>query len=179
MCGGIHVDEFGCSSIERLYAIGECSCTGLHGANRLASNSLLEAIVYAKRAAQHSARTVTKVDHEERIPNWVPPTDTEREEWVLINHNRREVQSIMSDYVGIVRSDLRLGRAMRRLDLIFHETEDFYRRVRVSQELCELRNLITCAYLIVKGATIRKESRGIHYNIDYPEKLPVAYDTIM
>lgn len=180
MCGGIHVDEFGRSSIHRLYAIGECSATGLHGANRLASNSLLEAIVYAKRAAQHSAASIAKMPLPgSEIPDWQPPRSIEREEWVLVSHNRREVQQLMSDYVGIVRSNLRLERAARRLDLLFHETEDFYRRVAVSPELCELRNLITCAYLIVKGALLRKESRGLHYNVDFPEKGKRAFDIML
>jgi L-aspartate oxidase len=179
MCGGIHVDEVGQSSIQRLYAIGECSCTGLHGANRLASNSLLEAIVYAKRAAQHSSRYLQDWAHETNIPDWTPPQATEPEEWVLVSHNRREVQTLMQDYVGIVRTNLRLERATRRLDLIYHETEAYYRRSRLSPELCELRNLITCAYLIVKGASLRKESRGLHYTLDFPEHAPRAFDLLM
>ncbi len=179
MCGGIMVDMNGKSSIERLYAAGECTCSGLHGANRLASNSLLEGIVYATQiyAATHSI--VQGFDFNERIPDWNESGTTRTEEWILISHNLKEIQSIMSNYVGIVRSNLRLERAARRIELIYHETEAFYQKTRVSPELCELRNVITIAYLIVKSASLRKESRGLHYTTDYPEKLEFSTNTIL
>ncbi len=177
LCGGIEVDEWGRTSINRLYAIGECSSTGLHGANRLASNSLLEALVYGHAAAEHARKVASSFDFEYRVPDWNARDTDNTDEWVLISHNLREVQSVMSDYVGIVRSDLRLDRAARRIDLIYRETESFYQRTRISPSLCELRNLIACAYLIIKCAKIRKESRGLHTTLDYPDLLPVAYPT--
>jgi L-aspartate oxidase len=177
LCGGIEVDQWGRSSIARLYAIGECSNTGLHGANRLASNSLLEALVYGSAAAEHAREYVYQNDFEHRIPDWNARDTDNTEEWVLISHNLREVQSVMSDYVGIVRSNLRLERAARRIDLIYRETESFYQRTRISPPLCELRNLIACAYLIIKCAKIRRESRGLHTTLDYPETLSTPYPT--
>lgn len=178
-CGGIHVEHTGQSSIRRLFAIGECSCTGLHGANRLASNSLLEAIVFAYRAAEAAIELVSQARYEDSLPDWKHTRVHGPEEWVLVSHNRRELQNVMSDYVGIVRSDLRLARAARRVELIHRETEDFYRRTRLSPELCELRNLITCAYLTIKAAQIRKESRGLHFTTDYPDKKPAPFDTLL
>jgi L-aspartate oxidase len=178
-CGGIQVDAQGRSSIDRLYAIGECSATGLHGANRLASNSLLEGVVYAHRAAIDAARQLPRASFQEGIPPWDESATDHTEEWVLISHNRQELQNLMSNYVGIVRSNLRLERVARRLDLIFHETEDFYRRTRLSPELCELRNLITCAYLTTKSAALRQESRGLHYNTDYPRRAKEAFDLVL
>ena len=178
-CGGIEVDGEGRSSIRQLYAIGECSHTGLHGANRLASNSLLEALVYAHRAAAHASSAVGQVAYQRDVPDWDDRGAARPDEWVLISHNLRELQTLMSNYVGIVRTDLRLERAMRRIDLIYSETESFYRRTRLSPELCELRNLIAIAYLIVKSARIRRESRGLHTTTDYPQHLPKAYDTVL
>ena len=178
-CGGVWVDPKGRSSINRLFASGEVSCTGLHGANRLASNSLLEGIVYSHNIFQAIKDNFDQYSFQSDIPDWDPKSTTSPEEWVLVSHNFQEVQRMMSDYVGIVRSDLRLERALRRINLIYDETEEFYRKTVVSPELCELRNIITCAYLMVKCAKIRKESRGLHYTTDYPEKLPKAYDTIL
>lgn len=178
-CGGVLVDMHGKSSIERLYACGEVSCTGLHGANRLASNSLLEGIVYAHNIFESVRESFSGIEQNEILPEWNDSGLTKQEEWVLVSHNKKEVQNLMSNYVGIVRSDLRLERAMRRLNMIYEETEAFYRQIKISPELCELRNIITCAYLIVKSAKIRKESRGLHFTTDYPEKLTVAYDTIL
>ena len=173
MCGGIKVDLNGCSSINRLYALGECSCTGLHGGNRLASNSLIEAVVYAETAAKHSLEHVDEYDFNEKVPAWNDEGTLTNEEKVLITQSVKEVGECMSNYVGIVRSDLRLKRAWDRLDLLYEETENLFKRVKVSKELCELRNMINVGYLITRMAIERKESRGLHYTIDYPVH---AYD---
>ena len=142
-CGGIKVDMDGQSSIDRLYALGEVSSTGLHGANRLASNSLIEAAVYAHRAAMHSAenKCIADLNFEEKVPDWDYKGTTHLEEMVLITQSLKEVQMIMNNYVGIVRSDLRLERAMVRLEILYNETE-FYKKSLISKKLCELRNLI-------------------------------------
>jgi L-aspartate oxidase len=169
-CGGIKVDKNGHTWINRLYAAGETSCTGLHGANRLASNSLMEAIVYANRAANDAIQTYQEVPHQENIPDWSDEGTTHNEEMVLITQNFKEMQQIMSNYVGIVRSNLRLKRAFDRLEIIYRETEDLYRKSKLTQKLCELRNMINVAYLVIKMAQQRHESRGLHYNIDYPRK---------
>ena len=171
MCGGILVDEWGKSTIENLYACGECSSTGLHGANRLASNSLLEALVFAERSYQSSVLEFENLQFEEEIPDWNEFGTVQSNEDVLVTHNIREMQRLMSDYVGIVRSDFRLERAKRRLELLHNETEDFYKKTKLSMHLCELRNLIQVSYLVIKAAMIRKESRGLHYTTDYPNKL--------
>ena len=168
ICGGITVDENACSTINYLYAAGEVSCTGLHGANRLASNSLLEAAVFAHRAAQHALRTLSERTHKDDIADWDDKGTSHPEEMVLITQSWKELQQIMSNYVGIVRSDLRLGRAMVRLETLFKETEEMYKKTRVSRSLCELRNAINVAYLVIKNAEARKESRGLHYSLDYP-----------
>lgn len=160
MCGGIKVDLNGCSSINRLYALGECSCTGLHGGNRLASNSLIEAVVYAETAAKHSIEHVDEYDFNEKVPEWNDEGTLTNEEKVLITQSVKEVGECMSNYVGIVRSDLRLKRAWDRLDLLYEETENLFKRVKVSKELCELRNMINVGYLITRMAIERKESRG-------------------
>ena len=166
-CGGISVDKNGESSIHHLYAAGECSRTGLHGGNRLASNSLLEAVVYAHNAAMHAIEKVKSIDYCTEVPDWNSDGMVLNEEMILITQTRKELQEIMSNYVGIVRSDLRLQRAFDRLNLIYRETEDLYNRSVLTEELCELRNLIACAYLITKMARNRKENRGLHYSIDY------------
>lgn len=165
-CGGIAVNKNGESSIHRLYAAGECACTGLHGGNRLASNSLLEAVVYAHNAAVDAIGIVNGVSFCQQVPDWNADGMVLNEEMVLITQTKKELQEIMSNYVGIVRSDLRLQRAFDRLNLIFRETEDLYNRSVLTEELSELRNLIACAYLITKMAMARRENRGLHYSID-------------
>ncbi len=170
-CGGIKVDLTGHSSIKYLYAAGECSCTGLHGANRLASNSLVEALVYANEAAKASIKNISEIKEFIDIPQWNFEGTSHPEEMVLITQNIKELQQIMSNYVGIVRSNLRLKRALDRLEIIYNETEELYKKSTVSQKICELRNAINVAYLVIKMAARRKESKGLHYTIDYPEKL--------
>ncbi|MDA3954088.1 MAG: L-aspartate oxidase [Bacteroidales bacterium] len=170
MCGGVKVDENGASTINKLYAIGEISSTGLHGANRLASNSLSEAIVYANRAAEDSVKRLNQITINKDIPEWDSHETTYPEEMIMITQNYKEVQQIMSNYVGIVRSNLRLERALRRLEIIYKETEELYEKSILSQQLCELRNLINVGYLILKMAQNLHESRGLHYSIDYPKK---------
>lgn len=167
LCGGILVDKHGQSTISHLFAIGECACTGLHGANRLASNSLLEAVVYAHRAAEKSLEILPSIHHKEAIPNWNAEGTEHAEEMVLITQSQREVQQIMSNYVGIVRSELRLKRAFDRLEILFNENEALYEKTTISQKLCELRNLICIGYLIIKHASRRKESIGLHYMVNY------------
>ncbi len=169
-CGGIKVDTDGQSNIDRLYALGEASSTGLHGANRLASNSLIEAAVYAHRAAIHSGTRLKELTFEESVPGWDYKGTTHLEEMVLITQSTREVQMIMSNYVGIVRSDIRLERAMVRLDILYEETEDLFKKSLISQKICELRNLINVGYIIIKMAKSRHESVGLHYSIDYPKR---------
>lgn len=173
MCGGIKVDLNGESSIHRLYAVGECSCTGLHGGNRLASNSLIEAVVYAAAAAKHSLEHIDGYSFNEQVPEWNDEGTMSNEEKVLIAQDMKEVGQIMSNYVGIVRSDLRLKRAWTRLDLLYEETEELFKRVKATKDICELRNMINVGYLITRQAIERKESRGLHYTIDYPKH---AYD---
>ena len=168
MCGGIKVDLDGQSSIKRLYAIGECSCTGLHGGNRLASNSLIEAVVYADAAAKHAMSVLDRYDFNEDIPEWNDEGTISTEERILITQSMKEVNQIMEAYVGIVRSNLRLVRAWNRLDILYEETERLFKRVKASREICELRNMINVGYLITRQAMERKESRGLHYTIDYP-----------
>ena len=175
-CGGIKTDEHGRTSINNLYAAGECACTGLHGANRLASNSLLEAMVFAHRAYKDS---IAKIDLPivlppvgggggGSIPDWKADGTNMPKEMILITQSVKELKLLMSDYVGIVRNNERLSRAMKRLDLLYEETESLYQKTIVSPPLCELRNMITVAYLIVKCAGFRQESRGLHFNTDYP-----------
>ena len=171
LCGGIKVDLNACSSIKNLYAAGECSCTGLHGANRLASNSLIEAIVYADAALKDAISKIDKISFNNSIPQWNDEGTSLPEEMVLITQSFREVEQIMSTYVGIVRSNLRLNRAMKRLEILYRETENLFDRSVVSREICELRNVISVAYLIIKQAIVRKESRGLHYTVDYPERM--------
>ncbi|MCX6639127.1 MAG: L-aspartate oxidase [bacterium] len=182
MCGGVKTSLDGRSSIPGLYATGEVACTGLHGANRLASNSLLEALVISRRAAKSS---VAELGETAAIPDsiapWEKPGRLDSEEWILISHDRVEIQSLMWDYVGIVRSNHRLARANRRMKLILSEIDDFYRRSTMGEEIVELRNLALVAQLIVKSAIMRKESRGLHYTTDYPERDDVKWkkDTLL
>lgn len=169
-CGGVKVDLNGQTSIKRLYALGECSCTGLHGANRLASNSLIEAVVYADQAAKHAIECFDRTEIQEGIPDWNFEGTSNTEEMLLIIQSKREMQQIMSNYVGIVRSNLYLKRAMRRLEILWHETEELYNKTTPNRELCELRNMIAVAYLVIKQGRDRKESVGCHYNVDYPQE---------
>ena len=178
-CGGIKTDEMGRTSIRNLYACGECASTGLHGANRLASNSLLEAMVFGHRCYLDTIGIVDDITFKESIPDWHDVGTNEPKEMILITQSLKELQLVMSDYVGIVRTDVRLARAMKRLDLLFHETEELYRTTHVSSFLLELRNLITVGYLIVKGAEFRKESRGLHYNTDHPAKNALTENIIL
>ena len=185
-CGGIKTDEWGRSSIKNLYACGECSSTGLHGANRLASNSLLEAMVFAHRCFLESTSEMSEppvsslaADHDKAIPDWNARGTSKPKEMILITQSLKELQQVMSDYVGIVRNDVRLQRAMRRLDLLWEETEQLYQTTTLSLPLLELRNLISVGYLIVKGATFRKESRGLHYNTDYPGKSELVQNIVL
>lgn len=178
-CGGIKTDEWGRTSIQHLYACGECASTGLHGANRLASNSLLEALVFAHRCFIDATNTITNIQFNELIPDWNAQGTSEPKEMILITQSLKEVQMVMSDYVGIVRNDVRLQRAMRRLDLLFEETQQLYQSSTLSPQLLELRNLITVGYLVVKGATLRKESRGLHFNTDYPGKSALVQNIVL
>lgn len=170
LCGGIKVDINGRTSINRLYGLGESSATGLHGANRLASNSLIEAVVYADNAAKDAILCLPNVSFCNDIPEWDSRGVTQPEEMVLITQSYKEVQQIFSIYVGIVRSNTRLKRALDRLEIIYRETEELYRKSTLSVKLFELRNLINVGYLVIRMAMKREESRGLHYNIDYPEK---------
>lgn len=178
-CGGIKTDVWGRSSIGRLYACGECASTGLHGANRLASNSLLEAMVFAHRCYEDSCRLIGEVEGYQEVPDWNAEGTTEPREMILITQSLKELQQVMSDYVGIVRSNVRLQRASRRLDMLHEETESLYAKTVLSPQLCQLRNLITVGYLIVKSASFRKESRGLHYNTDYPYKSKLVQNIIL
>ena len=170
LCGGIKVDLNGESSISRLYAVGECSCTGLHGGNRLASNSLIEAVVYAAAAAANALDAISHYEFRTDVPEWNDEGTAHPEEMVLITQSAKEVNQIMSYYVGIVRSDLRLKRAWNRLDILYQETEDLFKRSKPSRQLCELRNVINVGYLVMRQAMERKESRGLHYTVDHPHK---------
>ncbi|MFN8303439.1 MAG: L-aspartate oxidase [Saprospiraceae bacterium] len=179
MCGGIMVDAKGRSSIGRLYAAGECSSTGLHGANRLASNSLLEAMVFAHRIAEDVAAQLDSWAFREDVPDWNAEGTSNPSEMVLITQSLKELREIMSYYVGIVRSNVRLQRAMDRLFLLYRETEELYKSAVISPQLMELRNLIAVAYLITRSAKDRHESRGLHFTTDYPEKLPFIEHSIL
>lgn len=178
-CGGIKTDEWGRTSIKNLYAAGECASTGLHGANRLASNSLLEAMVFSHRCAMDVISQETREKDFPPIPDWNARGTTKPKEMILITQSHKELQLLMSDYVGIVRNDRRLLRASRRIDLLWEETEALYSQSVLSPQLCELRNMITTAYLIIKGASLRKESRGLHYNTDYPEKSLLVQNIVL
>jgi L-aspartate oxidase len=184
-CGGIKTDEYGRTSIKNLYAAGECASTGLHGANRLASNSLLEAMVFAHRAYKDSVANINLLPAPPSggiggmIPDWKTDGTTAPKEMILITQSVKELKLLMSDYVGIVRNNERLHRAMKRLDLLYEETEALYEKTIVSPQLCELRNMITVAYLIVKCAGFRHESRGLHFNTDYPGKLDMIQNIVL
>lgn len=167
--GGVKTDEWAQTTIRYLFAAGEVASTGLHGANRLASNSLLETVVFGYRAAQKSIELFKQGKHQiPSIPDWNAEGTIRSEEKILITQSRKELQQIMSNYVGIVRSNLRLERALRRLKILYEETEELYRRSFVSKDIIELRNMINVAYLIITQAQVRKQSIGLHFNIDYP-----------
>ncbi|MDR9415022.1 MAG: L-aspartate oxidase [Gracilimonas sp.] len=178
-CGGVKTDLNGRTTIKNLYACGEVACTGLHGANRLASNSLLESLVFADQAYKDSLPKIDDLIFRQDIPTWDESGTVNTEEWVLVSHNLQELRQVMWNYVGIVRSNLRLERAMRRTELLFEETEDFYHRTKVNVPLCELRNLVCVGYLIVRSAIQRKESRGLHYTTDYPNRSEKLISTII
>jgi L-aspartate oxidase len=170
MCGGVVTDINGRTNIENLYACGEVACTGVHGANRLASNSLLEAVVFSHQVYNAVVNQVDRKSYDDfpPIPWWNDEGTFNHEEWILISHDKEEVQSLMWDYVGIVRSNLRLKRAIRRINLIAREIENFYKKTRITAGLIELRNLVQVAKLIINCALYRKETRGLHYTTDYP-----------
>lgn len=178
-CGGIVVDEIGQSSIGNLYACGECSCTGLHGANRLASNSLLEALVFGHRISEDILLKINDLKYQENIPDWNAEGTTEPQEMILITQSIKELKEIMSNYVGIVRSNVRLKRALDRLYILYKETEELYHNTTLSPQLCEARNLITIAYLISRCAAVRRESRGLHFTTDYPNENPFLQDSVI
>jgi L-aspartate oxidase len=178
-CGGIVVDTSGRTDLENLYAIGEASCTGLHGANRMASNSLLECIVYAESAAGHIARTLPEVAAPDPAPAWDESQVTDSDEDVVISHNWDELRRFMWDYVGIVRTNKRLQRALHRVELLQAEIAEYYGNYKVGNDLLELRNLAMVAELMIRCAISRRESRGLHYTLDYPEILPEARDTVL
>ena len=178
-CGGVMIDQHGRTDVHQLYAIGEMSYTGLHGANRLASNSLLECLVYARAAALEITESLEPNNHFRTLPRWDESRVTDSDEEVVIQHNWHELRLFMWDYVGIVRTTKRLERALHRVELLQQEIQDYYRNFRVSNNLLELRNLVQVAELIIRCALERKESRGLHYTLDYPEMLAEAKPTIL
>ena len=169
MCGGIQVDKNGLSSIKRVLAGGECTASGLHGANRLASNSLLEGLVYGDRIAAYLREHLDQFKIQDGVPDWNAKGTNDPKEMVLITQSRKELRDIISYYVGIVRSNIRLKRAADRNFLLYNETEALYNTTTISPQLLELRNLITIGYLIIRSASMRHESRGLHLTTDYPE----------
>jgi L-aspartate oxidase len=176
-CGGIQTDQNGCTNLPHLYAVGETAHTGLHGANRLASNSLLECLVFGRAAANHILGQPTP--ERAPLPAWDESRVTDADEEIVIAHNWDELRRFMWDYVGIVRTNKRLERAMHRIQLLSEEIHEYYSNFRVSSDLLELRNLVLTADLIVRSAMLRKESRGLHYSRDYPGQLPQARDTLL
>ncbi len=172
MCGGIATDIFARTDIQNLYAIGEAACTGLHGANRLASNSLIEAVVYANNASAQAIKDLKKGEFKPlpEIPDWDDTGTTDSDEVIMVSHNWDEIRRLMWNYVGIVRSNKRLARAKRRIDIIQNEIQEYYWNFKIESGLVELRNIATVAEQIIKCAIYRKESRGLHYNIEYPKR---------
>jgi L-aspartate oxidase len=178
-CGGVLVDQHGSTDVPGLYAIGETSFTGLHGANRMASNSLLECFVYARSAAADIVTQLQDVAHPGALPAWDSSQVTDSDEDVIIAHNWDELRRFMWDYVGIVRTNKRLQRARHRVRLLLDEIDEFYSNYKVSRDLIELRNLAQVAELMIDSAMARKESRGLHFTLDYPDLLPEARDTVL
>ncbi len=178
-CGGVLVDLKGETDLQGLYAVGEVSSTGLHGANRMASNSLLECIVFGRSAAAHMTSDLPSIDSMESPPMWDASQVTDSDEDVIIAHNWAEIRRFMWDYVGIVRTDKRLRRALNRAQLLAREIHDFYANYRVTAPLIELRNLVVVAELIVRSALKREESRGLHYTLDHPDLSKHPADTIL
>jgi len=177
MCGGVMTDHIGRTDVSGLYAIGETACTGLHGANRLASNSLLECMVFGQAAAKDILAQAPKESI--TLPYWDESRVTDADEEVIITHTWNELRRFMWNYVGIVRTSKRLTRAMHRIQMLQDEVHEFYSNFRISNNLIELRNLLQVAELIVKSAMDRHESRGLHYSKDYPEILDVAVPTVL
>lgn len=178
-CGGVMVDEHGRADVDGLYAIGEVSYTGLHGANRMASNSLLECLVYGWSAAEDIDRRIGMTRPAPALPAWDESRVDDADERVILQHNWHELRLFMWDYVGIVRTTKRLERALRRITLLQQEIDEYYANFRVSNNLLELRNLVQVAELIVRCAMERKESRGLHYTLDYPDQLPESGPTVL
>jgi L-aspartate oxidase len=178
-CGGVITDLDGCTDLSGLYAIGETAHTGLHGANRLASNSILECLVFATAAAEHVGARLANVDESPALPDWDESWVTDSDEEVLVAHNWDEVRRMMWDYVGIVRTNKRLERARHRIDLLLSEIHDYYAHFRLTNDLVELRNLALVADLIIQCAAHRKESRGLHYTLDYPDRSDPPQDTVL
>ncbi|RMF17215.1 MAG: L-aspartate oxidase [Alphaproteobacteria bacterium] len=178
-CGGVVTDLAARTDLEALYAVGECAFTGLHGANRMASNSLLECLVFGEAAAHDIAERFADLPPPGIARPWDESRVTDSDEEIVVRHNWAELRRFMWDYVGIVRTDKRLERARHRVDLLTAEIQDYYGNFRVTGDLLELRNLVTVADLIVRSARLRKESRGLHYTLDYPEPLPQARDTVL
>ena len=178
-CGGIMVNDNGQTDLLNLYAIGEAAFTGLHGANRMASNSLLECLVYAQSAARAINQLSEGINEPDFIPNWDESRVSSSDENVVISHNWDELRRFMWDYVGIVRTDKRLQRAQHRIKLLQSEIQEYYSNCKVTRDLLELRNLATVSELIIHCAMQRKESRGLHFTLDYPDVSSIARDTIM
>ncbi|WP_141024100.1 FAD-binding protein, partial [Salmonella enterica] len=178
-CGGVVVDDYGRTDVDGLYAIGEVSYTGLHGANRMASNSLLECLVYGWSAAMDIDRRMPSVHSVDALPAWDESRVENADERVVIQHNWHELRLLMWDYVGIVRTTKRLERALRRITMLQQEIDEYYANFRVSNNLLELRNLVQVAELIVRCAMMRKESRGLHFTLDYPQQLAESGPSIL
>jgi L-aspartate oxidase len=168
-CGGVLTDSYARTDISNLYAIGEVACTGLHGANRMASNSLLECLVFAERASEDILQKLAAIAPAPTIPDWDESQVIDSDEEVVVSHNWHELRRFMWDYVGIVRTNKRLDRAMNRVELLKKEIAEYYSNFRVTSDLLELRNLVIVAELIIRCAKQRKESRGLHYTLDYSE----------
>ena len=178
-CGGVLTDVNGRTDVLGLYAVGETACTGLHGANRMASNSLLECLALGFSAAQDIGLRPLRKGHEDALPEWDDSQVTDSDEDVVISHNWHELRQFMWDYVGIVRTDKRLQRAHNRIKLLKSEIAGYYSNYKINVGLLELRNLVLVSELIIRSAMLRKESRGLHYSLDYPKTLPAAQDTVL